>query len=216
MHNLIATLTKHKNLTFTILPLMYLAGFVGLQLSATRTLFEALIPFNLIASLCLLLWFHQDFNKSFIFYCLLAFFIGFGVEVLGVQTGLIFGYYHYGTLLGVGIWDVPFTIGCNWLMLNYCTNVIANRFKVSIVIKILIAASLMTALDFLIEPVAMQLGFWYWQNNHVPLQNYVAWFGVSALISTVYFLLYFDKKNPLAFLLFVLQVLFFGIFNFLL
>jgi putative membrane protein len=30
----------------------------------------------------------------------------------------------------------------------------------------------MTALDYFVEPVAMALGFWHWENDVIPLQNY--------------------------------------------
>ena len=42
-----------------------------------------------------------------------------------------------------------------------------------------IGASLMTAFDGLIEPVAIQAGWWAWEGVHVPWSNYACWWGVS-------------------------------------
>ncbi len=206
-------IAQYKHLAFIILPLMYLAGIIGLNLPQTKELFKILIPFNLLVSLAALLWYHTDWNKAFVLYAISAFLIGFFIEILGVQTGIIFGHYHYGTVLGWGIWGVPLTIGCNWLMLNYFVNVIANQLTKNTILKILLAATLMTTLDFLIEPAAIELGFWHWQNNIIPTQNYIAWFLVSALISSIYFLLDFSRSNALAMLLFVLQASFFIVIN---
>jgi putative membrane protein len=40
----------------------------------------------------------------------------------------------------------------------------------------------MTALDYFVEPVAMALGFWHWENDVIPLQNYMMWFITSLVI----------------------------------
>ena len=206
-------INQYKHLTFIFLPLMYLAGSIGLQIPQTKMLFEILIPFNLVASLALLLWFHEDWNSAFIKYACVTFLVGFGVEVLGVRTGLIFGHYQYGKALGFGFWGVPLTIGCNWLMLNYCVNTIADKLKASIFTKITVAAFLMTALDYIIEPTAIYLGFWNWENGIIPFKNYVAWFLVSFVISTIYFYSNFKRKNALALLFFCLQICFFVSFK---
>lgn len=192
---------------------MYLAGIIGLQIPQTKAIFQALIPFNLVASLLLLLWFHEDWNLAFIKYTCFTFLIGFGVEVLGVNTGLIFGHYQYGLALGFGFWGVPLTIGCNWLMLNYCINTFTDKLNLSIPVKITVAAVAMTILDVLIEPVAVYLGFWKWENDAIPFQNYMAWFAVSFIISALYFYSKFGRKNTLANLLLGLQLLFFLTFK---
>ena len=40
------------------------------------------------------------------------------------------------------------------------------------------AASLMTAMDFLIEPVAIRAG-WWWSAGDIPISNYVTWWIVA-------------------------------------
>jgi bisanhydrobacterioruberin hydratase len=192
-----------------ILPLMYLAGFIGLQLPFTRPLFVALTPFNLWASLAMLLYFHQQYNKSFLVYAFSVAVVGFLVEVVGVKTGLVFGQYWYGATLGFKILDVPLVIGANWLLLNYCANVIVNDLTKNKWIASLTAASIMTLLDVAIEPVAIHFDFWQWQNNSVPLQNYVGWWLTAFVFSLVFQYSSFNKNNLLAKIIFGLQVAFF-------
>jgi uncharacterized membrane protein len=46
------------------------------------------------------------------------------------------------------------------------------------------AALLMVALDVLIEPVAVALDFWQWENAVIPIQNFVMWFANGFYYST--------------------------------
>ncbi|GHB54220.1 hypothetical protein GCM10007390_03970 [Persicitalea jodogahamensis] len=196
---------------FVILPLMYLAGLIGLNVPASAPLFQLLTPLNLVASLILLLLFHTDFRLSFWAYCIVAFTVGFLVEVAGVHTGVIFGEYAYGKALGFKIAEVPLVIGTNWLMLSYLCGSVINRLSLPLLAKVLLAAGLMTLLDFVIEPIAIRLDFWQWQAGAIPLQNYLAWYGISALLFFLFYKLPFRKENSLAPLLLVLQFLFFGL-----
>lgn len=39
----------------------------------------------------------------------------------------------------------------------------------------------MTAIDFIMEPVAIRHQFWRWNSGQIPLFNYVSWFSVALL-----------------------------------
>jgi bisanhydrobacterioruberin hydratase len=192
-----------------ILPMMYLAGFVGLQFSATRPLFVALTPFNLWASLAMLLYFHQGYSRGFGVYVFVVAVGGFLVEVAGVKTGAIFGNYWYGATLGFKVFEVPLVIGANWLLLNYCANVMVQDITKNNWLGAAAAASLMTILDVAIEPVAIHFDFWQWQNNSVPLQNYMGWWLTAFVFSVLFRSSDFNKNNGLAKIIFGLQVGFF-------
>jgi putative membrane protein len=98
---------------------MYIAGIIGLNANATAELFKFLTPFNLVASLGILLYFHNDWNRNFIVFAVITFLTGYFIEVVGVKTGLIFGHYKYDRTLGFEILEVPPVIGVNWLLLVY-------------------------------------------------------------------------------------------------
>lgn len=202
---------KLRRVIFIILPLMYLTGLIGLNVPQLSPYFRLLIPFNLLASLALLLLFHADWRPTFLLYCLLAFSAGFLIEVVGVHTGQIFGEYTYGEALGLKLAEVPLVIGTNWLMLTYLCGSVADRLFDKIWVKIIVAAGIMTLLDVIIEPVAIRLDFWNWHHGTIPLQNYVAWYVISAVLFLGFYQLPFRKTNAIAPLLLGLQFLFFGL-----
>jgi uncharacterized membrane protein len=193
----------------SVLTAAYLAGVIGLQIPALHNLFVVLTPLNLMMSVMALLWFHTDWRASFAIYAMLAMSVGYGVEVIGVKTGLIFGEYAYGPGLGPQLLGVPPVIGLNWLMLTYCCGSVCDRIPTGVIVKAVLGASLLVAFDVVVEPVAVALRFWMWFGQPVPLQNYVGWWLVSFGLLLLWFRLPFQKQNPLAIWLFALQFAFF-------
>ena len=210
---------------FTIL-LFHFAGLPFIAFEATRPFFLAATPFILMLSLSLLLWNHTDWSRIFMIFCAAVFIMGFGAEVVGVQTGILFGSYQYGTVLGWKLWGVPLVIGINWLLCIYSCGILANQFfyarlknlkipfLLSSILKALIGASLMLLLDVVLEPVAVKMEFWMWQNNHIPIWNYVTWFLLSFFLLILFEVLPFRKENKVAKTVYLTLFLFFGILNF--
>ena len=116
--------------------------------------------------------------------------VSFGIEWLGVRTGQIFGSYVYGQTLRPSIDGVPISIGCAWFVMLVASaavvqiiapqSITRNHFRFSCLV-----ALLMVCFDLFMEPAAMKLGYWTWVNSRVPLQNYVAWFGLSFIFGMV-------------------------------
>lgn len=104
--------------TVSLLVALYTADLVGL-LTPYQPYFLSLTPLTLLLTALLRLAYHTPRCKSLVLYCLLTWLIGFGVEVIGVRTGLPFGHYYYGATLGWKISDVPLVIGLHWLVLTY-------------------------------------------------------------------------------------------------
>lgn len=200
---------RHYPVVRTVLILAYVAGVVGMQLPALAGYFRPLSPLTLVSSFVILMLYHTDWRPAFCAYVVLAFGIGFFVEVLGVHTGWVFGQYAYGTGLGALVWAVPPVIGINWLTLSYCCGSVCDRLPVPTVAKIAAAATLMVVLDVFVEPVAVQLDFWTWFGRPVPLRNYVGWWLVSVVLFSVWYALPFRKINRLAGWLLALQFFFF-------
>ena len=63
--------------------------------------------------------------------------------------------------------------------------------------------------DWIMEPVAVKLGYWQWESNSIPLYNYISWIIISAGLLTVFRKLNQEKPNIFAVHLFIIQVLFF-------
>ena len=199
-------ITSRQATVFLIIT--HAAGVIGL-LSPARPLFQWFTPFHLLLTVSLLLYFHRDWRSSFWLFAGVVMLIGYWIEVLGVHTSLIFGSYAYDTTLGTKVLQVPLMIAVNWLLLTYLCGAVIHRLPFKIPVKILLAAILMVAVDYLIEPVAIRYDFWHWETFHPPLQNYVGWLLTALLVQGIFFATPFKKDNPLAFPLLIIQVIFF-------
>lgn len=190
--------------------LFYLVGLTGLLVPHSHSFFLSLFPFFLILNAIVLGFIHAGTNgpKTLVIF-LLILVLGFLVEAIGVQSGMIFGKYHYGDSLGLKIADTPLVIGLNWLMLVYVTSGILERSKLSVTYQVLLASGVMVAYDLVLEQVAPKTGMWYWENGHVPFQNYVAWFAISVIFHSILKLAGIRTSNPLATVVFTCQLLFF-------
>ena len=166
-------------------------------------------------SLCAFLIFINEasFLRGFVL-LVLIYTAGFWLEWLGVSTGYLFGSYSYGDSLGFKYLDIPLIIGLNWYVLVVsASNLLRTANAPSWIIAIAAGLSC-TLLDVLIEPVATQLDFWQWENNSIPLFNYVCWWGVSTLFCYLYLLISPQRINPVGRGLFLIWTIFFLILNF--
>lgn len=192
-----------------ILVLLHLVGLIGFYLSGWDKLFQFVTPFHLLISWGVLMFFHSDWKRPFLNFVAIAFTVGMVVEVIGVQTGWIFGNYEYTEVLGFQLWGVPLIIGVNWVTLTYITGLAAFKVMQSIPGRMLFGALLMVGLDGLIEPFAINNNLWVWETANIPVRNYGAWLAISLLLQWLYHQLPFEKQNPLAIPLLVIQASFF-------
>lgn len=199
-----------------VLIIFYLVGLAGLAMEQTRTLFMALTPLNLAISAIFLFAFHRQWNKAFLYFILITFLVGLGVEMLGTNTGFPFGAYTYGASLGPKIFGTPIIIGLNWLILIYATGAISRRLPIIRIWRAVVGAILMVMLDVVLEPVAIQLDFWSWEGTEIPVQNYIAWFFIAFVLHVVYQVSRFRKTNQMAPVLYIVMLLFFTTLNFIL
>lgn len=195
-----------------IVVVTHLVGTVGF-LSPWSAGFIAITPLHLLLSSGLLLANHSEKSKAFLIAVLLLIAAGYFVEVAGVQTGVIFGAYHYDTTLGPKIWDTPPMIGVNWMMLLVAVSALTIKINVPHIIRAMIGAMIMVFIDFLIEPVAIKYDFWHWEMTSVPTHNYLGWLVTAFILFLAYLYAPFKKENKLAPVLLVAQLIFFGILN---
>jgi putative membrane protein len=201
-------------------------GLVGILFSENNFFIQS-TPFNLLLSYFLLVWTHPEKNKSFYFFIGIVFIVGFLSEVVGVNTGLLFGDYHYTGVLGIQLIKVPILIAVNWFIIIYCsgicTHALLNKvihrvakdynepsLKLKAMSVIFDGASLAVLFDWLMEPVAIKLGFWTWGGDgSIPFYNYFCWLLISIFLLTIFNFFNFRKENKFAVNLLLIQALFF-------
>ena len=131
-----------------------------------------------------------------------------------------------GEVLGPHFNGVPWLIGVNWFVIVYCSGVIIQKVidwmsikyeesggrlsKRMVTISLVIDGALLTVFfDWVMEPVAVKLGFWQWEGGEIPFFNYLCWFLISAALLLLFRYLRFEKTNHFAVHLFIIQLLFF-------
>lgn len=202
-----------QHISILILCILYAVGLLGTTVFETDLMH--LTSVNLLISAFLLFLNHSRIDSRFVLYAFTVFVCGWLLEWAGVETGKIFGQYFYGNNLGYKVLDIPIIIGMNWLLLNYCSSVAAQRLcsQSSVLNKTLpkaiIAATLMVLVDLFIEQVAPLYDFWYWKNQAVPLQNYTAWFAFAFAFNYLFQRLEIPTENKVATWLYLLMLSFF-------
>lgn len=195
-----------------LITVWYLVGVAGFTIEPLRPLFQFLTPFGMLAATILLLAFHEPRNlKSGLIFAAIAI-SGFVVELIGVNTGILFGTYEYGPTLGLKIWNTPLTIGLNWLVLAYCVasllRPICNNWYFPVA-----GALAMVAFDWIMEPVAVATEMWSWMDDLIPMKNYLDWFLVSGMLFLIIRIFKVELNNRLAGWLLLMQAVFFLLLN---
>ncbi|MCE2741469.1 MAG: carotenoid biosynthesis protein [Sphingobacteriales bacterium] len=206
---------KEKVLTIALI-IFYIIGAVGISIQVD---FARLTPFNLIITGFILFYLHPNKDILFFLNLFFVFVAAWFLEMIGTNTGIIFGSYKYGDSLGLKLNQTPIIIGLNWIIVAYssivCVDAIAKKlnFKIHEIVGAIIAAIFMVILDVLIEPVAPKLNFWAFENLQVPVQNYTAWFFFG--FAFCYWMLKGGllKPNPMATKVLAIQALFFLYLN---
>jgi uncharacterized membrane protein len=151
--------------------------------------------------------------------------VSWSYEHVGVETGLIYGTYHYTDALGVKLGHVPIIIPIAWFMMIYPSYITANligggRQKIMTIrdnkrnnnnrtalLQILglslLSAVIMTAWDLVVDPYlsAPTERAWIWENGGhyfgVPLHNFGGWLLTTF---TIYFLfqLLSERRFPIS------------------
>jgi bisanhydrobacterioruberin hydratase len=208
-------LSKHQlRILLVFCCAVYFFGVLGM-VSPAAAWFISLTPMSLLLSI-FTLWLHQtSHTRKTTMYWLIAFLVGFGIEVIGVNTGWPFGHYVYGNVLGPKLMNTPYLLGVNWTLITYCSFYLVDRLlpNVRTGTFVPIAALLPTAIDYLIEPVAIKLDMWTWPTTTTPpLQNYLGWYGTSFVLAIVWRLtMPRSLDNPAAMVLLALQIGFFAL-----
>jgi len=207
--------------------LFHVTGVLGILFTPYKDWFINNTPVVLLTMFLLLTNSQMQSFKAYIFFSFIAFMTGMVTEIIGVNTGLLFGNYAYGQVLGPKIYGVPFLIGLNWFVIVYCSGallkqgveLVQNKLNIKItglassIFVVIGGATVATCFDFILEPVAVKLHFWSWENGQIPLLNYLCWFIISAILLSVKMFFKNIRINTFATSLIIIQALFFLMLN---
>jgi len=226
LYKLSSFISSRTQVATAIAILFHTVGLVGILVFKSDLIIQS-TPVNLLLSFGLLIWTQQLKSWPFWLFLLVCCVTGFLVEVVGVNTGYLFGNYSYGKVLGVQFKSVPLMIGVNWFIVMYCCGVFIHTFMQKLMNTLAVenreppgfmklfsaitdSATLAVALDWLMEPVAIKLGFWKWgDDGTIPFYNYLCWFVISLLLMALFHLLPISRKNNFAVNLLLIQSMFF-------
>jgi bisanhydrobacterioruberin hydratase len=199
--------------------LFHVNGLVGMM-SQNKPWFVSMTPLTLLIMFGLLSWTEPKISRSSFILACIIFMVGMLVEIIGVNTALLFGHYAYGSAMGHKLYGVPLLMGIQWLVTVVCSAHLLNlilkkcNFSISIMLFSLLAALITTIYDVLIEPVAMQLNYWNWVDHIVPFYNYLCWFLIGFCLHLFYAKFHkIEKPNYYAVALIIIQVAFFILLN---
>jgi len=203
---------KNKiSISIFIIWLFNISGILGI-LSTYSDWFLRLTPINLSMYVILILWNIDDFSKKVLVAFSIPFVIGFLTEFLGVNFGLIFGSYSYGDNLGLKIAGVPLIICLNWAVLTIITADLSSLIHKNTIVQSLIGGFIMMLLDIIIEVSAPRLDFWEFENNTIPLKNYIAWFIIGSIAHYLYRQINIKTNKKVSIHIFVAITIFFFTF----
>lgn len=201
--------TKKEKIFKLIIIVLYIVGGIGIIFSPFSSAFTKLTPVILVLSFIILLMFHNEkSNRSSLILFFLIYFMSFIIEVIGVNTGIIFGEYKYGDTLGFKMFNTPVIIGLNWLLLTYLASSIMENFDLGRFLKIFTASVLMLLYDVVLENVAPKLNMWEFNNSIVPIKNYISWFIIAIIFNTMIQFSRVSTSNKLSLTIFVSQLIF--------
>lgn len=215
-----------QQIATAIAVLFHCIGLIGI-LFYDAALFASLTPMNLLLSAGLIIYTQKEKNSHFFLFAAVCYVAGYVVEWLGVNHQLLFGEYRYLPAMGLQMQNVPIVIGVNWFIILYCCGVTIQHFlnfmwnklkdedqprrnNVGFFAIVIDGALLATFFDWIMEPIAVKLGYWQWLGDGtIPVFNYACWFGISALLMLLFRLLSFPKQNQFAVNLLLIQFMFF-------
>jgi putative membrane protein len=165
----------------------FLAGVLWHFLDFSRAIVLSLTPYTLFLTSILVIYFgNKKIEIKLTSWLFGTFIFTMLIEILGVKSGIIFGNYSYGSILGLKYYGVPIVIGLNWTIVIYGLYTISNKIiSQNIFLKSFLVGVMAVLFDLILEPVAVKLSYWNWQSASIPIQNYLSWFLISACISFI-------------------------------
>ncbi len=203
---------KNKEFLFSLLiVIFFIVGLLLHMIPLTHQYVLAITDLTMLLTNSIVFYFlfRNQQSKVLLYWSLTAFLLTFLIELAGVKTGLIFGEYHYGRTMLVQLFDVPLVIGMNWVILMLGSYSIIQWMGLKRYYVPILSSLLIVGFDFVMEEVAMRLDYWQWEGGVVPLQNYIAWFFISLIFTSILALLKVNVESRIIKVYFLVQLGFF-------
>lgn len=207
-----AQLTRSERIFMYVLLILYVSGVVWYSIPSVGLKIGRLSSFMLFLSTGGIFYFtfRGHWHLPSLLWVGLAFAFTIAMEIVGVATYKVFGPYYYYPTLQPQIMKVPILIGINWVMLAYGAVQLLSRPNVSPLLAGGLAAILMTGFDYIMEPIAVKLQYWYWIGDQIPLQNFIAWFLIALVICIPLAYIRQRPRRPIIAWFFIIQLGFFA------
>lgn len=199
--------SRRQIMLLVVALIFHIIGIIGIGVLHHSGILR-MTPVHLLLMGGLLILSFSNQPKNFLIWSVIIALLCFVAEWIGVHYGWLFGAYIYGDVLGTKWQGIPLLIGLNWVLVIAGAASCLEYIKLPSWAAIAGTATFATAYDWLLEPVAVQLQYWYWLPGRIPAYNYICWWGLSALAAGIWTRLKL-RGNLFAAGLFVLQVLFF-------
>lgn len=201
----------------------HIVAFWGLK-SSSPNFFRDSSIYNLLLIFLFMMWNEYKIGSRYVTSLLVAFSVGLLFEVIGLNTNIFESRIQYSDLLGLKVFHVPLIIGLNWFKIIYCSYVgsiflsqlisehtkgtLQSAFQKPLVYAI-VAAFITVLFEYLMEPLALKLGYWKWQNNEVPDLRYLYLFITSFILARVFYTIRLPHTNGFTLAILAIQMLFF-------
>lgn len=157
-------------------------------------LYYFLFEFGVIVTVFLILW-RERKNKQMLETLILAFVFGMVLEI--IDSTLSKAYFYSKDFLFM-VSNIPIVIGTGWAFVYYTTKKVAGHYNFKWFQAPFFMALVAVLIDFILDPIAIRLGFWTWRiplNQEllgVPYDNFVGWL---AAIWTFAFLINLSERK---------------------
>jgi putative membrane protein len=97
-------------------------------------------------------------------------------------------------------------------VLTIITADLSSLIHKNTIVQSLLGGFIMMLLDFIIEVSAPRLDFWKFENNTIPLKNYIAWFIIGSIAHYLYRQINIKTNKKVSIHIFVAITIFFFTF----
>ena len=125
----------------------------------------------------------------------------FIVELIGVNTGIVFGHYNYVDYTPHEILGISILIPLSWFIFTFVIYNVTTSYIKNNRLIILFSSLLLVCLDLIVDPVLVSIGFWEWEGHKIsnelslsswfgiPWSNYLGWFLVGLMVFSLMIIL---------------------------